>query len=94
MFHVGQHVVCIRQPPKKAIDKVRRRTGAVVLPEVGKVYTIRHIFTNRIGELLFYLCEIHHPLNDRGHEPGFLYKMFRPLAKLRVEDFIKQTEPV
>ncbi len=78
-MQVGQHVLCIADFPL-----IRR----MIRPVKGVVYTIRDIYKlDQYPEYTYILLvEL---VNDRARtrEPGYNSMHFRPLTKLKVEDF-------
>jgi hypothetical protein len=58
---------------------------------LNTVYTVRSVFTSPSGVVALYLAEIHNPLvwsSGVRLEAYFLANRFRPLKKLKVEDFL------
>lgn len=91
-FVVGQHVVCITDDFMKssALRRKWERRG-VRYPSKNKVYTIRQIYltSKYVGVLLEEIRNPLVPTRERGLiEAGFTARKFRPLPKLKVEDFL------
>lgn len=90
-FHIGQHVVCINDT-----EGIFDTPGIEYDPGLDGlkkdvVYTIRDLQIDDIENyLILRLEEIFRPLNADGSEPGYCYKRFKPLQKIKVEDFMKQ----
>lgn len=95
-MQIGQHVLCIKDfrlthPRSVARDTLR----GMRFPVVGIVYTIREISkARRSGKLSIKLVEIMNPVLPWGYkgsagswEASFIASHFRPLTKLKVEDF-------
>lgn len=96
-FVVGQHVVCIREiePGNPSTAAILARGGSANLPKRGTVYTIREVRPRRRG-LFLLLAELVNVSIDTcsgPYEPGFSVKRFRPLQKLKVEDFMQTRVP-
>lgn len=99
-FEVGQHVLFTND---RGWAEQLRAGGAnsslrkMIRPVVGKVYTIRAIYIDPHYQLPFLLLsEIRNPpLEWRlgTYESGFSARRFRPLPKLRVEDFLAASTP-
>lgn len=87
-MHVGQHVVYI------GTGKTRRTIPLVP----GKVYTIRELWIARDGMPCLYLEEVvNRQARLRGgssRELGYMRQSFRPLKKLKIEDFLETKEPL
>lgn len=96
-FTVGQHVVCVSEMFQKAPHHKRNweRRG-VRFPVVNTVYTVRQLIATPKGIGLL-LAEIHNPLvpvRDFGRVEAFSpTNKFRPLKKLKVEDFMSINAP-
>ena len=88
---VGQEVVCIDgefMPPQISLIPNR--------PKEDKIYTIRDIFTTRMGRAL-HLEEItnpqlEHPSGLGTFEPSFAIERFRPLIEDEVEATVEEVE--
>lgn len=94
-MQVGQHVLCIKDfaktHPKSYSCDLRR---GMRFPVVGTVYTVREVITTRRGRLTILLAEIINPPLTWKHFSGearFAAGHFRPLTKLRLEDFIPES---
>lgn len=95
MFHVGQHVVCIKTPSEANRIYVEKRLGKLVKgPKQGVVYTIRKLYIAKNGGPYLLVEEIINPTYSNGDECGFARKLFRPLKKLSIDDFTETKEPV
>jgi len=96
-LYVGQHVVCltdfnVRASSVQAIVKIG---GTANLPRKNVVYTVRSIRPRRTGGFRLLLQEIvNAPISNKfgNYEPGFNAKHFRPLQKLKLEDFMPIVE--
>ncbi|MDK4729364.1 hypothetical protein [Rhizobium phaseoli] len=97
-FVVGQHVVCITDDFMKsqALRRKWERRG-VRYPSKNKVYTVRQVYltSKYVGVLLEEIRNPLVPTRERGlTEAGFLARKFRPLKKLKIEDFMQSKTPV
>lgn len=93
-MQVGQHVLCIRKISESSRLRAEARHGIPLkAPQLNKVYTVRSLHEVN-GKIFVRLAEIVNPLNKRGREPGINSRTFRPLSKLKVEDFATTKEPV
>lgn len=96
-FVVGQHVVCIGHTfaDEKARNRWIRR--GVTFPDIGKVYTVRRVLLLPYSTALL-LDEIRNPIvrcREAGDQEAFFRaSCFRPLQKLKVEDFLSTKTPV
>ena len=93
MFEIGQHVVCVDDDyTKRVLEIFDIYDGS--LPVRGTVYTVREVFAWGAGHVSIRLAELVNlkmPVRDFGMvEPGFNPSRFRPLKKLKVEDFMTQ----
>lgn len=96
---VGQHVVCV----KDFSDEMNgyRVQQLIVrgcsLPTKGTVYTLRTVESDATVGVGVRLEEIANPAfewsNGITAEPGFAAHRFRPLQKLKVEDFLEVKAP-
>jgi hypothetical protein len=91
------HVVCIDDTVKETTIQVNKWLVQQNKPELarlvrGTVYTIRGITTTkRLG--IYVEEEINAELRCKGDvliEPSYLAERFKPLKKLKVEDFMSQ----
>jgi hypothetical protein len=94
MWEPGTHVVCIREGK---LSVFQRRAGISPIVK-GKVYTVRRHWISRLnGEPLVQLQEIINPVlpSRRGGdiEGGYHASCFRPLKKLKTEDFLNAKAP-
>jgi hypothetical protein len=95
MFEVGQHVVCIYDFNRNAPNVTWLYAKGGSAPVKGTVYTVRDIgpYTGD-GGIGIRLVEIINPELVHGdgetRESRFGASGFRPLKKLKVEDFMKQ----
>lgn len=95
-FVVGQHVVYVNDemPSQHALD--RWNANGFERPTKNKVYTVREIFIGTHGGPVLLLREIINPLgrmlDGSTREPGFDARRFRPLQKLKLEDFMPIVE--
>jgi hypothetical protein len=92
MIDVGSHVVCINDDPKSfEVPGVAYNKGGFGALKKGKVYTVRGVFRNpRTRDWNLYLSEIQRPIWKKfGIEAGYNINRFRPLKKLKIEDFIE-----
>jgi hypothetical protein len=98
-MQIGQHVVCIALDdsfPEGVIP-----LEEMTIPTVGTVYTIERISTGELKrETCLVLAEIGEQrlqflLHGELHEGDVIFpaRHFRPLTKLRVEDFTTVTQP-
>lgn len=103
MFDIGQHVVCV----ENSVDARGRPIGGLlsellreglVLPTIGKVYTVRNTIVVKadapIGLLLAEIINSDDTYGGRIFEKAFPANWFRPLQRLRVEDFVNTEAPV
>ncbi len=96
MFEVGQHVVCIAdfeaELPVHVVMAYKSDGGR--FPVKGTVYTVREVYADRVQPdvIGLKLVEIVNPplrcSTGRVEESGFDKEFFRPLKKLKVEDFM------
>lgn len=103
-FTVGQHVACVSDPTKNWLPIHFELVPN--LPTVNKVYTVRCVFLHPWDEIpCLRLAELINParvwnVNKVGAvrpeilEPGFAARCFRPLKKLRIEDFRSGDAPI
>lgn len=105
-FEVGQHVVYLDGEPRNEYQRRMRvkwvRRG-LKRPVNGRVYTVRLVFIGVTRDpscptpVCLLLDEIHNPperaLGGDVRELGFYAELFRPLPKLRVEDFLAASTP-
>lgn len=97
-LYVGQHVVCLHDydPSHPQVRKIVALGGTANLPRKNVVYTVRGIEPRRrTGGFRLWLQEIvNAPITTpyRRYEPGFPAKHFRPLQKLKLEDFMPIVE--
>ncbi|CAK7259117.1 MULTISPECIES: hypothetical protein [unclassified Shinella] len=95
-FVVGQHVVFKFDFPGRYKAKWEKR--GVRFPSVGTVYTVRKVLiAPKTREVALLLNEIHNPsITSAGvrTEAFFKARRFRPLQKLKVEDFLSAKTPV
>lgn len=92
----GQHVVLVDDSWRP-----RRSTRGNRWPVRGVVYTVREAFVDPYGRVAIRLAEIvnpvlHYSVNKRsvGYlELGFVARRFRPLPRLKVEDFLSTNAP-
>lgn len=95
-FVVGQHVVCVNDnfcPRPGAKQKWERR--GVRFPTKNTVYTVRRVFISPAGHTALLLDEIKNPVvstSGGAMEAYFLTSRFRPLQKLKLEDFMPIVE--
>lgn len=83
-FHVGQHVVYIG-----------KGRGVVCKPlKPGRVYTVRMLAIALDGMPVLYVEEVRNRLHSNGRELAYMRSKFRPLKKLKVEDFTSVDEPI
>lgn len=98
---VGQHVACVCNNvgfdgtlhPPATINQLRGR--GYTLPEVGTVYTVRDVCAFECG-VTVRLAEIKNPpeaYRGRIVEGAYPHFWFRPLPRLRVEDFTNIAAP-
>lgn len=96
LFEVGQHVVCIAdlesELPSHLVRAYKSEGGR--FPVKGTVYTVRAVYVDRVHPDVvgIMLVEIVNPplrcSTGRVEESGFDVAFFRPLKKLKVEDFM------
>ena len=96
-LYVGQHVVCLTDYDLNhpQVRKIVALGGTANLPRRNIVYTVRGIEPRRRGGFHIWLQEIvNAPIRMRhcSYEPGFPAKHFRPLQKLKLEDFMPIVE--
>lgn len=95
-FVVGQHVVFKFDFPGRYKAKWEKR--GVRFPSVGTVYTVRKVLIAPDSlEVALLLNEIRNPdIPTAGlrMEAFFKARRFRPLQKLKVEDFLSTKTPV
>ena len=90
----GQHVVCINDRWTGPVAACCRLNG-VVLPKKSNVYTIRDTIASPVG-IGVRLEEIRNPVcpfSNGAMEPAFRASAFRPLPRLKVEDFMSANAP-
>lgn len=96
-FVVGQHVVLTDDKGFPASGKGVKEGVEVVVPKKGIVYTVRKLMPSAItGEPLILLAEIVNPpikFKQGMLEPPFAARRFKPLDRLKVEDFTEVSEP-
>ncbi len=99
-FQVGQHVACVRNVNDDKLPGVVL-LEPVEIPSVGRVYTVAAVSISEVGnQVCLTLDEI------PAQRVRFLYfgqpatgdilfpaKFFRPLPKLKVEDFVTTRAP-
>jgi hypothetical protein len=95
-FVVGQHVVCVNDNfcPRPGARQKWERLG-VRFPKKSTIYTIRRVFISPKGATALLLDEIKNPLVPASGvyiEAYFLASRFRPLQKLKLEDFMPIVE--
>lgn len=75
-WHVGMKVVCVQTQ-----EASRAREEGVILPEIGRVYTIRYIGPSDFWPGIFIrLNEVRNgPHHLDGEEPSFYHGWFRPV---------------
>lgn len=95
MFHVGQHVLCIKGRPK---SWRLQGYGNEVWPVKGTVYTVRDIRTYPYdGVVALLLHELHNPprpYNDGMQEFAFADDGFRPLSRSALDQLLQVPAPV
>lgn len=105
-FHVGQHVVMLKDAyERETFDNLARinryRRLGFVFPVPSTVYVVRAVLVvpgyDGLAILLEEIRNPYDPCAPKGLEtlePPFPTRWFRPLQKLKVEDFVGQIEPV
>lgn len=96
-FQVGQHVVLVDDHfDKRPGERTKWVRRGIRFPEMNTVYTIRRVFISPRGSAALLLAEIRNPMVPTRAglmEAYFVAARFRPLKKLRVEDFMQQRAP-
>jgi hypothetical protein len=99
-FEVGQHVVCVKEDDMPDGLEI---IDPLFLPTVGKIYTVRCL---ELGDISKELCLKFEEIPDQDgvrftwhnvtYSGSVLYpaRNFRPLQKLKVEDFLVAETPV
>ena len=90
MIDIGSHVVCVKKDWEAHIMEFENKYKKKFFPpKEGQVYTIRDIrFHPVVKDFYVRLEEIINPF-CKTDEPGYHIDYFRPLKKLKVEDFMK-----
>lgn len=96
-FYVGQHVVCVKSG-RKTLPSGWTLLEDCAEPVKGTVYTIRHLTISLVDKVLCLKLEEIPDQKSRVRSPEgkvyvasivFVHTYFRPLQKIRVEDFMK-----
>lgn len=105
-FHVGQHIAMLKdayeREPVENLERIKLcQSYGTIFPQEGRVYVVRDImWFPHLGKSGLLLDTVRNErtmeLVDGGPlvEPPFPLRWFRPLKKLKVDDFVGQIEPV